>query len=52
MGGKKSHLVYYVPEDFTMGEPLSLGLAAQKLVVLEPLMPRVLCALNSDMNFD
>lgn len=50
--GKKCHLVYYVPEDFTMGEPMCLLRVAQKLVVLEPLMPRVLCVLNSYIDFD
>lgn len=49
---KKCHLVYYVPENFTMGEPMCLVRAPQKLIVLEHLMPRVLCALNSYMDFD
>lgn len=49
---KKCHLVCYVPENFTRGEPKCLVRDAQKLFVLEHLTPRVLCALNSYMHFD
>lgn len=47
------HLVYYMLEDFsTTDEPMCLVIVAQKLDVLGPLRLKVLCSLNSYMNFD